>query len=60
MFVRGIEFASVWQEVDISVLEVYVRETLQPHGTGGGYFYLRGVGKRNNTTSRNRRWVFLS
>jgi hypothetical protein len=48
------------QEVGISVLEVYVRETIQLHGTGGGYFCLRGVRKRNNTTSRNRRWVFLS
>jgi len=48
------------KEVGISVLEVYVRETIQLHGRGGGYFYLRGVRKRNNTTSWNRRWVFLS
>jgi len=43
------------QEMGISILEVYVRETIQLYGTGGGYFYLKGVRKRNNRTSWNRR-----
>jgi len=45
---------------ECSSFEKYVNEKIQLHGKGGGYFCLRGVRKRNNTTSWNRRWVFLS
>jgi hypothetical protein len=60
-FVKWTEYnTTTLKNDDLTSYEVYVRETIQLHGTGGGYFCLRGVRKRNNTTSRNRRWVFLS
>jgi len=39
-----------FEDKEFTSYEKYVRKTIQLHGTGGGYFYLRGVRKRNKNT----------